>query len=74
MKKYVYFFSPNNVYLKKNMDNILGNKGARLIEMSNMDILVPSGLIITTDVCIYYLKNKKYKNEMLKQILNYIKK
>lgn len=74
MKKYVYLFSPNNVYLKKNMDNILGNKGARLIEMSNMDILVPSGLIITTDVCIYYLKNKKYKNEMLKQILNYIKK
>ena len=74
MKKYVHFFSPNNVDIIKNMNTFLGNKGTGLMEMSKMNISVPPGFIITTDVCIYYLKKKKYKKEMFNQILYFIKK
>ena len=47
------------------MKNLLGGKGANLAEMSNLGIPVPPGFTVTTDICIYFYKNKKkYPKEL----------
>ena len=70
MKKYVYFFGEGN----KDMKDILGGKGANLSEMANLGIPVPPGFTISTEVCNYFSKNKKYPAELQKQIDEDIKK
>jgi len=37
------------------MRNLLGGKGANLAEMTNLDLPVPPGLTITTEVCMEYI-------------------
>jgi pyruvate,orthophosphate dikinase len=49
-EKYVYLFREGN----KDMKNLLGGKGANLAEMTGLDIPVPPGFTITTEVCTYY--------------------
>ncbi len=70
MKKLVYFFGEGN----KDMKEILGGKGANLNEMTNLGIPVPPGFTISTEVCDYFSKNKKYPAELQKQIDDNIKK
>ena len=51
------------------MKNLLGGKGANLAEMSNIDIPVPAGFTITTEMCtVYYKMNRKYPKELTTQI------
>ena len=50
------------------MRDLLGGKGAGLAEMANLGIPVPPGFTITTEVCVLYLKGKKYSEEVLKQV------
>jgi len=50
------------------MKDLLGGKGAGLAEMANLGVPVPPGFTITTEVCVLYLKEKKYPDEVLKQI------
>ena len=52
---YVYPFEEANGKDKKRF----GGKGAGLSEMTHMGLPVPPGLIITTEACIGYNKNKK---------------
>ena len=70
MSKLVYFFGEGN----KDMKNILGGKGANLSEMANLGMPVPMGFTITTEVCDYFSKNKKYPAELQKQIDENIKR
>jgi pyruvate, orthophosphate dikinase len=70
MNKLVYFFGEGN----KDMKDLLGGKGANLSEMANIGIPVPPGFTITTEVCDYFSKNKKYPAELQKQIDENIKK
>jgi pyruvate,orthophosphate dikinase len=43
------------------MRNLLGGKGANLAEMSNLDLPVPPGFTITTEVCTaYYANDRRY--------------
>lgn len=58
-KKYVYFFGGGKADGNGAMKNLLGGKGANLAEMTNLEIPVPPGFTITTDVCTEYYKNKK---------------
>ena len=61
-KKNVYFFGAGKADGKTEMKNLLGGKGANLAEMAghrDLKLPVPPGFTITTDVCIYYYKNKK---------------
>jgi pyruvate,orthophosphate dikinase len=45
------------------MRNLLGGKGAGLAEMTNLDIPVPPGFTITTEVCTaYYANGRNYPN------------
>jgi pyruvate,orthophosphate dikinase len=58
------------------MKNLLGGKGANLAEMANLNIPVPAGFTITTEVCNeFYANNRSYPaglreevNEALKQV------
>ncbi|MEC9376525.1 MAG: pyruvate, phosphate dikinase [Candidatus Neomarinimicrobiota bacterium] len=55
--KYIYSFGNGNADGKAEMKNLLGGKGANLAEMNLLDIPVPPGFTITTDVCTYYYKH-----------------
>jgi len=64
MGKYVYFFSRNRADGSAKMRNILGGKGANLAEMANLGIQVPPGFTISTEVCTYYTKNRRYPEDL----------
>jgi pyruvate,orthophosphate dikinase len=52
--KYVYFFGAGKAEGKAEMKNLLGGKGANLAEMTNLNIPVPPGFSMTTEICTYY--------------------
>ncbi len=65
MIKYVYAFEEGN----RDMNDLLGGKGANLAEMINIGLPVPGGFIITTEACIkYYEDNQVISEEILVQI------
>ncbi|MGB9929205.1 MAG: pyruvate, phosphate dikinase [Methanosarcina sp.] len=68
MSKFVYFFGKDVTDGKSSMKDLLGGKGANLAEMANLGIPVPPGFTITTEVCVLYLKEGKYPDEVLKQV------
>ncbi len=69
--KYVYFFNEGNAKMKE----LLGGKGANLCEMTKIGLPVPPGFVITTEVCKYYLNNKKkYPKGLEKDIEKNLKK
>ncbi len=72
--KYVYSFGEGKAEGKAEMKELLGGKGANLAEMSNLKIAVPAGFTISTEVCIYYDKNKKYPPELEAEITDALKK
>jgi pyruvate,orthophosphate dikinase len=65
-KKYVYAFEEGDGKNKK----LLGGKGANLCEMTQIDLPVPPGFVITTEACLAYLDEKKkgLNRELVKQI------
>jgi len=61
-KKYVYFFGGGRADGNESMKNLLGGKGANLAEMAGhkgLQLPVPAGFTITTEVCTYYFSIKK---------------
>ena len=68
MTKWVYNFGGGKAEGNATMRNLLGGKGANLAEMNNIGIPVPAGFSITTDVCTYYQKDKKYPDELKQQV------
>ncbi len=52
-KKYIYLFSEGNGKMK----DILGGKGANLAEMTSLNMPVPTGFTISSEVCSEYHKN-----------------
>src|SRR4030066_2349548 len=71
-KKYVYSFGNGKADGNASMKNLLGGKGANLAEMAghrDLNIPVPPGFTITTEVCtLYYKNNRKYPNELKGQV------
>ena len=63
--KYVYNFGNGKADGKANMKNLLGGKGANLAEMNLLEIPVPPGFTLTTEVCTEYYKNNKSFPESL---------
>ena len=61
--QYVYFFGAKDGKVKTDGDgsqkSLLGGKGANLAEMCLIDLPVPAGMTITTEVCTYYYDHKK---------------
>jgi len=58
-KKHVYFFGQGNAEGNATMKEVLGGKGANLAEMVNLNIPVPAGFTLSTEVCNFYQQNKK---------------
>ena len=69
-KQYTYFFnSQDKQKTKQKIDkNIYGGKGANLIEMSRMGIVVPPGFVISTTCCHDYLRTKELSVGLKKEI------
>jgi pyruvate,orthophosphate dikinase len=71
--KYVYSFGDGKADGNESMKNLLGGKGANLAEMAghpDLQLPVPPGFTITTEVCTYYYDNKKSFPKVLKTQLN----
>ncbi len=71
-KKLVYFFGNGRADGNTKMKNLLGGKGANLVEMAGhkkLRLPVPPGFTITTEVCTLFYKNKrKYPKELKGQV------
>ncbi|MBN1445009.1 MAG: pyruvate, phosphate dikinase [Candidatus Omnitrophica bacterium] len=65
MDKYVYFFGAGKADGDGKMKELLGGKGAGLAEMVKLDIPVPAGFTITTEVCTYYYQKGKHLPDKL---------
>ena len=57
--KWVYLFAAGQTDGSADMRNLLGGKGAGLAEMANLDLPVPPGFTITTEVCTYYYGHER---------------
>jgi pyruvate,orthophosphate dikinase len=68
MAKYVYYFGKGGAEGRGDMKPLLGGKGAGLAEMTNIGLPVPPGFTITTEVCIYYYRNKNYPEGLREQV------
>jgi pyruvate, orthophosphate dikinase len=70
--KYVYYFGVGRADGNESMKNLLGGKGANLAEMAghpNLQLPVPPGFTITTEVCTYYYNhNRRYPGVLKAQV------
>ena len=74
-EKYVYFFGSGKAEGSAEMKNLLGGKGANLAEMTNLNIPVPAGFTISTEVCTYYYDNNlSYPEELSNQVMEALHK
>jgi len=74
-EKFIYFFGNGNAEGNASMKELLGSKGANLAEMANIEIPVPPGFTITTEVCkTYYANNKQYPSGVEEQVGENLKK
>ena len=73
MKKFVYFFGDGRAEGRADMKNLLGGKGAGVAEMTNLNLPVPPGFTITTEVCTEFNKRKrKYPPGLEKEVMKYL--
>jgi len=69
VEKMMYFFGDGKAMGNIKMKKSLGGKGAGLAEMTNIGIPVPPGFTISSEVCIHYYKNKKYPENLEKEVM-----
>lgn len=74
MEKMIYFFGEGKADGNIKMKELLGGKGAGLAEMTGIDIPVPPGFTISSDVCTYYYRNKSYPDGLKEKVFENIKK
>ncbi len=71
MTQWVYAFGDGKADGNAGMKNLLGGKGANLAEMSALDLPVPPGFTLTTEVCTHYTSNDKtYPAGLKEQVLD----
>ncbi len=75
MNKWFYYFGTKGSTGNAQMQSILGSKGAGLAEMSNLNLPIPDGFTITTELCDYFYQNnhnlpEDFSNNLLLAIKN----
>ena len=70
MAKEIFMFEDGNKELK----GLLGGKGANLCEMTRIGLPVPYGFIITSEVCVNYMKSgeeilEKLRDDILEALI-----
>jgi len=74
MTKHVYSFGGDRNEGNATMRNLLGGKGCNLAEMAGLDIPVPPGFTVTTEVCsLYHKEGKKLPQSVKDQVLEALK-
>nr|WP_295743569.1 pyruvate, phosphate dikinase [uncultured Acidocella sp.] len=69
MTKWVYNFGAGVNDGNASLRNLLGGKGANLAEMAAIDLPVPPGFTITTEVCTaYYENDRNYPADLKAQV------
>ena len=69
MTKWVYSFGAGHNEGRADMRNLLGGKGANLAEMASIDLPVPPGFTITTELCTaYYDNGRQYPAELQQEV------
>ena len=69
MTQWVYSFGAGHNEGRADMRNLLGGKGANLAEMASIDLPVPPGFTITTEVCTaFYANNRQYPADLAAQV------
>ncbi len=69
MAQWVYRFGGEKTEGDASMRNLLGGKGANLAVMASLDLPVPPGFTISTEVCTHYYKNHRdYPKDLKKQV------
>ena len=69
MTKWVYNFGAGVNDGNASLRNLLGGKGANLAEMASIDLPVPPGFTITTEVCTaYYENDRNYPADLKAQV------
>ncbi len=69
MTKWVYSFGAGHNEGRADMRNLLGGKGANLAEMASIDLPVPPGFTITTELCTeFYKNNRRYPDDLHGQV------
>ncbi len=66
--KYIYRFGGKKADGSAKMRDILGGKGANLAEMTNVGIPVPPGFTITAELCMQYLKKKRFPAQLRREV------
>ena len=70
MTKHVYSFGGNRNEGSAALRNLLGGKGCNLAEMAGLEIPVPPGFTVTTEVCTLYIKaGHQLPEEVKEQVL-----
>jgi pyruvate,orthophosphate dikinase len=69
MTKWVYGFGAGHNEGRADMRNLLGGKGANLAEMASIDLPVPPGFTLTTEVCTaFYEHQRNYPADLQSQV------
>jgi pyruvate,orthophosphate dikinase len=68
MNKAVYFFGNGKAEGNKDQKNLLGGKGANLAEMTNIGLPVPPGFTISTEVCLDFVRTRRYPKTLAKEV------
>lgn len=69
MAKWVYRFGDGKADGSAAMKELLGGKGANLAEMASLELPVPPGFTITTEVCTYFYANgNAYPPELKEEV------
>ncbi len=73
--KNVYCFGPEGTDGDASLKNLLGGKGANLAEMARLELPVPAGFTITTDVCTHFMKTGgEYPEGLREEVAEALKK
>ena len=71
MSKWVYGFGGTSSEGDTGMRNLLGGKGANLAEMARLDLPVPPGFTITTEVCTWFNNHdRSYPDTLQAQVVD----
>src|SRR5271170_2198279 len=68
MSKWVYSFGAGHNEGRSDMKNLLGGKGANLAEMASIELPVPPGFTLTTEVCTAFHDSGKYPDDLKGQV------
>ncbi len=68
MSKWVYTFGGGSSEGAADMRNLLGGKGANLAEMANINLPVPPGFTVTTEVCAHFTEQDGYPETLAAQV------